>query len=218
MNISHKSKERIRDLGEVFTNKREVDAMLDLAGNDILDPKRRILEPACGNGNFLVEILIRRMDYLASKSYATRPVYERNVLTAISNIYGIDIMADNVDECRHRLYAETLSQYSLTRNTENYGPSFLAALREILQTNIILGDSLNTKQDINFIEYTITPKGTVKRRQFNLLEMERGSDAPVKVFNDTTLDDMQKAEPEKVSYLLGDQIDLFPDTAFGTAA
>ncbi len=100
-----KTKQRVRDIGEVFTRAEEVNAMLNLVGDDISNPKKRILEPAAGNGNFLVIILERRMKNIADQKYKKKFDYERNVLTAVSNIYGIDIMVDNVEECRERLFA-----------------------------------------------------------------------------------------------------------------
>lgn len=204
-----RTKERVRDIGEVFTAKREVDAMLDLIGEEAYLPKKTILEPACGNGNFLVRIVIRRMNYVARKNYKKKADYERNVLITMSNVYGIDIMQDNVEECRQRLYGEIISQYDLTRNTENPSDYFIHNMREILSTNIILGDSLNGKKDVNFIKYAILADGTIKRTQHNLLKLEEGVQEPARVFEDANMTDMPSIKPEKIEYYNGDQINLF---------
>jgi hypothetical protein len=204
-----KSKQRVRDIGEVFTRAEEVNAMLDLVGDDIFNPKKRILEPAAGNGNFLVVILERRMQYVSNQKYKKKFDYERNVLTALSNMYGIDIMVDNVEECRSRLLAETRNYYNLARNTEDPSSYFEPSVREILSTNIILGDSLNGKGKINFIEYRISHRGVVERRQFNLQELENGNDEPVKVFETSDIRKLTPVSPEEVFYYSGDQIPIF---------
>lgn len=204
-----KTKQRVRDIGEVFTRAEEVNAMLNLVGDDISNPKKRILEPAAGNGNFLVIILERRMKNIADQKYKKKFDYERNVLTAVSNIYGIDIMVDNVEECRERLLAEVHNYYSLARNTENPSSYFEPSVKEILSTNIILGDSLNGKGKINFIEYKISHRGVVERRQFNLQELENGNHEPVKVFEPSDIRHLTPVSPEEVVYYSGDQIPIF---------
>lgn len=204
-----KSKQRVRDIGEVFTRAEEVNAMLDLIGNDISNPKKRILEPAAGNGNFLVIILKRRMKYISNQKYKNKFDYERNVLTALSNMYGIDIMDDNVEECKNRLLAEVRNYYSLARNTENPSNFFEPAAKEILSTNIILGDSLNGKGRINFIEYRISHRGVVERTQFNLQELENGNNDPVKVFEPSDIRKLNTISPEEIFYYNGDQMPIF---------
>ena len=74
-----KSKERIADFGEVFTPEKEVNAMLDLVENEIERIDSRFLEPACGDGNFLIQIL-RRKIYVVEKRYSKEQIdFERNV-------------------------------------------------------------------------------------------------------------------------------------------
>jgi type I restriction-modification system DNA methylase subunit len=99
------SKKRVADHGEVYTGKREVNAMLDLVKQETERIESRFLEPACGTGNFLTEILERKLCVLESR-YSKSPLeYERNAVLAVSSIYGIDILQDNVVECRKRLFA-----------------------------------------------------------------------------------------------------------------
>ena len=95
------SKKRIFDHGEVYTAEREVNAMLDLVKQETERMESRFLEPACGTGNFLVEILERKLRIVESRYSKSQLEYERNAVLAVSSIYGIDILEDNVAECRN---------------------------------------------------------------------------------------------------------------------
>src|SRR3990172_37685 len=97
------SKQRVTDHGEVFTSPREVNAMLDLVKQETERIDSRFLEPACGTGNFLTEILERKLRVVESRYGKSQLEYERNAILAVSSIYGIDILEDNVRECRRRL-------------------------------------------------------------------------------------------------------------------
>lgn len=123
-----KSKARVKERGEVFTAEREVKAMCDLIPEDIWrDITKTFLEPACGNGNFLVEIFERKLKYCKD---------ERDGLKALASIVGIDIMEDNCFESRVRLmtmYCKAFPKASKVR---------LLLASGILQNNIICGDSL----------------------------------------------------------------------------
>lgn len=88
------SKDRVTNHGEVFTNKREVNAMLDLLKQETERIDSRFLEPACGTGNFLVEILERKLKVVETRYKKSQLEYERNAITAISSIYGVDIFED----------------------------------------------------------------------------------------------------------------------------
>lgn len=123
-----KSKQRVKEYAEVFTAEREVKAMCDLIPDEIWeDITRTFLEPACGNGNFLVEIYERKLKYCKD---------EKDGLKALSSIVGIDIQADNCKETRQRLKNLFLDKFS-TANT------FCLEMADIiLKNNIICGDSL----------------------------------------------------------------------------
>src|SRR5699024_1896005 len=98
-----KSKKRVSDHGEVYTNEHEVNAMLDLVKQETERIDSRFLEPACGTGNFLIEVLRRKLAVVRRK-YGRRQVgFERNAVTAVGSLYGIDILEDNVLLCRRRL-------------------------------------------------------------------------------------------------------------------
>ena len=108
-----KSKQRVRDNGEVFTNTREVNAMLDLVKSETERIDSRFLEPACGSGNFLVEVLNRKLFVIKERYKKSQLEYERNSIIAISSIYGVDILEDNVVDCRSRLFKIFENEYLL---------------------------------------------------------------------------------------------------------
>lgn len=106
-----KSRQRVTEHGEVFTAEREVKAMCDLVKQETERIDSRFLEPACGTGNFLTEILARKLAVVKSE-YGRSPLeYEKYSLLAVSSLYGVDIMADNVETCRERLYKQWDKQY-----------------------------------------------------------------------------------------------------------
>ena len=90
-----KSKQRIAEHGEVFTAAREVNSMLDLVKQETLRIDSRFLEPTCGNGNFLVEILKRKLEVVNLKYRKSQLEWERYAVLAISSLYGVDILEDN---------------------------------------------------------------------------------------------------------------------------
>ena len=90
-----KSRDRVSRHGEVFTKQREVNAMLDLVKHETERIDSRFLEPACGNGNFLAEVLKRKLAVVESRYGKSQLEWERNSLIAISSIYGVDIQEDN---------------------------------------------------------------------------------------------------------------------------
>jgi len=80
-----KSKERVADHGEVFTAEREVNAMLDLVKHETERIESRFLEPACGTGNFLLEILSRKLSVVKANYRKSKSEYERYALLAVSS-------------------------------------------------------------------------------------------------------------------------------------
>lgn len=98
--IIYKDKQRIKKFGEVFTPEWLVKDMLDLCEPDISDLSKKVLEPSCGNGNFLIGVFKCR---LKIDDKITIAKYDTLAIAAISNIYGIELLRDNVTECRQRL-------------------------------------------------------------------------------------------------------------------
>lgn len=84
------------DHGEVFTSEREVNAMLDLIKPETERIESRFLEPASGTGNFLIEVLHRKLNVVETRYKKSQREYERYAVIAVSSLYGIDILEDNV--------------------------------------------------------------------------------------------------------------------------
>ena len=143
-----KSKKRVRDKGEVFTNEREVNAMLDLVKQETERIDSRFLEPACGNGNFLIEILRRKLEVVKSRYKKSQWEYEKNGLIAVMSCYGVDIMPDNVLECQNRLFEYFEKEYkSLFK--KNIKQEYLDIVKFVLSKNILCGDALSMKTSTN---------------------------------------------------------------------
>ena len=165
------SKQRVTDHGEVFTNKREVNAMLDLVKQETERIDSRFLEPACGTGNFLAEILERKLQVVESRYEKIQLEYERNAVLAVSSIYGIDILEDNVAECRNRLLEIFLNRYQ-AKFKSVVNPECTRSIQYILQRNIIWGNALdlmtvgNAPEQIVFSEWSPINGSMLKRRDF----------------------------------------------------
>ena len=136
-----KSKERIREHGEVFTAEREVKAMCDLVKDETERIDSRFLEPACGDGNFLVEILTRKLVVVKRKYKKSSLDYEKNAVLAISSIYGVDILQDNVVACRDRLFSLWDKEYKSVCK-KDCNDQTRDAVRFILSKNIVCGNAL----------------------------------------------------------------------------
>jgi len=144
VNNQVKTKKRVADHGEVFTHEREVNAMLDLVKNETERMDSRFLEPACGSGNFLVEVLNRKLKILGQKYKGSQYDYELYSVIVISSIYGIDLLQDNVEECKKRLFEIFLKEYQSIFK-KNTNEKFLEVLKIILEKNIVCGDALTMK-------------------------------------------------------------------------
>lgn len=185
-----KSKKRVSDHGEVFTNKREVNVMLDLVKQETERIDSRFLEPACGTGNFLVEILERKLMVVEARYKKSQLEYERNAITAISSIYGVDILEDNVIACRDRLLG-IFTKYYINHYKKDFNEEFLKSAQFILSKNIIWGDALTMKtivsDPITFSEWSAVNGSMLKRRDFQLaklLENIEFDDSELNLFSD----------------------------------
>jgi hypothetical protein len=169
-----KSKERVASHGEVFTALREVNAMLDLVKPETERIDSRFLEPACGDGNFLVEILRRKLA-VVKRRYASSPDdYERHAVLALSSVYGVELLPDNAEQCRLRLFELFESEYAANcRRSAN--DETRDAVRHILLHNILCGDALTMKtiegEPILFAEWSALDGCLLKRRDFRLDQM-----------------------------------------------
>ena len=185
-----KSKERVSQRGEVFTAEREVNAMLDLVANECLRPDSRFLEPACGDGNFLSAILKRKLTELRRKYKKSPRDYEKLSIVAIGSLYGVDIMNDNVEACRERLFSIWDTEYTDHCKSEASDEAREAA-KFIIERNIINGNALtlmcvdangnDTKAPIVFSEWTLINGTQMQRSDYTM--------ADLLTYNDTSTED-----------------------------
>jgi hypothetical protein len=177
--VQIKSEERKRNHGEVFTSKREVNNMLDLVLSETLRIESKFLETACGTGNFLCEILLRKISVIEKKYVHSQIDFEKYSLIAISSLYGIDILEDNVIYTQERLYKifeEKYYFYYLNNCKKNY----LKSIKFILKKNIIHGDALTLKtisqkpSAIIFCDWSFIGSTNIKRRDFSFKELIAG--------------------------------------------
>lgn len=187
------SKQRVTDHGEVYTHEREVNAMLDLVKHETQRIDSRFLEPACGTGNFLAEILNRKLAVVKVRYGKAQLEYERYAVIAIGSIYGIELLADNVAACQQRLFEIFNQQYSQLYKSD-CKPACLDAVRYILSRNILHGDALTLKtvadteqpaKPIVFSEWSAVNGRLIKRRDFIYAHLvETSSHREMPLFSD----------------------------------
>ena len=186
MTTQVKSKQRVADHGEVFTAEREVKAMCDLVADECLRIDSRFLEPACGDGNFLEEILARKLE-VVTRRYKKSPYdYERNALLALGSLYGVEIQMDNVLLCRDRLFEQWSAAYLKTVKKKDRSDEVLESARYILDHNIICGDALtlhtvdedghDTGKPIIFSQWAFATGPMMKREDYTFEELVNGSE------------------------------------------
>lgn len=162
-----KSKQRVADHGEVFTPPWMVEAMLDLVKDETERIDARFLEPACGSGNFIGRILQRKLAAVELKYGRSAFEREYHALLGLMCIYGIELLADNVAECR----ASALKIFAEYTNVGE-GDDLYRAARHVLRTNILHGDALTMRSrsgdPIVFAEWAPLSKGKYQRRDFRL--------------------------------------------------
>lgn len=160
-----KSKQRIADHGEVFTPAWMVEAMLDLVKGETERIDSRFLEPACGSGNFLVRILQRKLAAVELK-FAKSDFEKRHyALLALMCTYGIELLADNIAECRANML-EIFADYLKIEESDD----LYRAASYVLSQNLVHGDALTIRtsdgQPITFAEWGYLGKGKFQRRDF----------------------------------------------------
>lgn len=162
-----KTRDRVRDLAEVYTHEREVNAMLDLVADMFPSPAQpdnhdhTFLEPACGHGNFLVEILRRKLLTVTPSRYKRPEDFEHRVLRCFASIYGIDIDKENVLESRDRM--REVVRLHLEKAHRQPSEGLVSAVEVILETNIIQGDTLTDGASIEIVHYQPGRGGTFLR-------------------------------------------------------
>ena len=184
MSAQVKSRERVQEHGEVFTNEREVNAMLDMVRQETERIDSRFLEPACGDGNFLAEVLRRKLAVVTSRYRKSLHEWERYCFVAVGSVYGVELLPDNVAACRERLYGIVGDGYRRVAKADA-SPAFLEAIRFVLGHNVLNGNALSlkavdkdgndTEEPIVFSEWSVVMGDRVKRRDFRLDEMLEGN-------------------------------------------
>ena len=181
-----KSKQRVADHGEVFTAPREVNAMLDLVKQETERIDSRFLEPACGEGAFLTEILRRKLAVVKKRYGKNAFDYERYSVLSVMSIYGVDILEDNAAICRSNLFAIWNEEYTAICKAQATDEC-RRVVEYILQANIICGDALsmlkNDGTPITFAEWSFVSPTMVKRRDYELNVLLNGGEQEYDIFN-----------------------------------
>lgn len=162
-----KSKQRVADHGEVFTPAWMVEAMLDLVKGETERIDSRFLEPACGSGNFLIRVLQRKLAAVELKFGKSDFEKQHYALLALMCAYGIELLADNIIECRANMLEIFAGYLNLNESDDLYRAAFY-----VLSQNLIHGDALKMRtgddQTIIFAEWGYLGKGRFQRRDFRL--------------------------------------------------
>lgn len=160
-----KSKQRVADHGEVFTPPWLVDAMLDLVKDETERIDSRFLEPACGSGNFLVQILRRKLAAVELRYGNSDFERQHYALLALMCIYGVELLADNIAECRDNVLEIFADYLNLDETDDLY-----RAASYVLAQNLVHGDALTMRthddEPITFAEWGYLGKGKYQRRDF----------------------------------------------------
>lgn len=188
-----KSRDRVSEHGEVFTAEREVNAMLDLVKQETERVDSRFLEPACGDGNFVAEILRRKLE--AAKKRAIPPrkkkplplEFEKQSVIAVTSIYGVDLLIDNVIACRQRLYDIWNAEYENICKKE-VSEDCREAVQFILSRNIVCGNALSLKvvdedgndtdEPIVFSEWSFVMGTKMQRKDYRFDKLLAGEYEP----------------------------------------
>lgn len=169
-----KSKQRVADHGEVFTPAWMVESMLNLVRDETERIDSRFLEPACGSGNFLVQILRRKLAAVDRK-YGTAEFERRHyALLGLMCVYGIELLPDNIAECRTNLLEVFAAHLQLAPSDDLY-----RAASTVLGLNLVHGDALTMRahdgQPITFAEWGYLGKGKFQRRDFRFDSLTQSS-------------------------------------------
>ena len=162
-----RTKKRVVDHGEVFTPPWLVDAMLDLVQDEASRIDSRFLEPACGSGNFLIRVLLRKLAAVEIRFGSSEFERQHYALLCLMCIYGIELLSDNIAECRENLLAAFAEYLNLDKLNDTY-----RAASFVLSCNLVHGDALTMQthcgEPISLAEWGYVGKGKFQRRDFRL--------------------------------------------------
>lgn len=194
-----KSKQRVTDHGEVFTPAWMVEAMLDLVKEESERIDSRVLEPACGAGNFLAPVLVRKLATVQHRYGKSEFEKRHHALFSLMCTYGIELLPDNAQECRDNLAGVFNSFLGV-----NDGDEWARAARSVLAANIVQGDALTMTdpagRPITFPEWGYLGKGKFQRRDFRYDSLTRRASYEGTLFGD--LDDEDLFTPVKTYSLM----------------
>jgi len=165
-----KSKQRVADHGEVFTPPWLVDTMLELTKCEATRIDSRFLEPGCGTGNFLVRVLQRKLETVEVQYRKSEFDRHHNALLAVMSIYGVELLKDNIIECRSKLL-HVFENFLTTKTPE----VFVRAAFHVLSLNLVHGDALDMRayndEPITFAEWKYLGKGLFQRQDYRLSDL-----------------------------------------------
>lgn len=184
-----KSKDRVKELAEVYTNIKEINEMLDFIDSKKTNLTKEIstkfLEPSCGNGNFLLEILRRKLTVINIKFSSKPYLYRFYTLKALSSIYGIDICPENISEAKTFLKTQLREAYSLnignpltTNKEKTHFNNWINAIDYILNKNLICADTLKEQNKIFLSEFSSPKVGHFKEKIFLLSKISELNPTP----------------------------------------
>lgn len=162
-----KSKQRVADHGEVFTPAWMVEDMLDLVKEESERIDSRFLEPACGSGNFLVQVLRRKLVAVEHKFGKSDFEKRHYALLGLMCIYGIELLDDNIAECRDNMLEILAEHLNIDESDDLY-----QAASFVLSKNLVHGDAMtmctSEGEPITFAEWGYLGRGKFQRRDFRL--------------------------------------------------
>lgn len=173
---TNNSKDRIRKFGEVKTQNNEIKNMIGLVNEEIDRVDSRFLEPACGDGNFLYEILLKKLDIAYKLSNRDLIKFEVQAIYGLSSLYGIELLEDNVEKTRARL-KNLLENFFNDKFQSKLNNEYNKSINLILKLNIIHGDALSLKkandknEDITFSEWSMINETDFKRRDYTFKDL-----------------------------------------------
>lgn len=170
-----KSRTRVNKFGEVNTSITEINSMYDCVKNVTNKFESKILEPACGDGNFLVEILNRKIHKLKYNFSSNKSDFEKYLIVIISSLYGIDIQKDNIKVTRNRLFYKTQKEYKdIFKHSLN--KNLIKSIKFVIKNNIIHGDGITFRQiflkkkPVTFCDW-ILHKDKIKRKDYQFPDL-----------------------------------------------
>lgn len=203
-----KSKQRVADHGEVFTPAWLVEDMLGLVKEEAERIDARVLEPACGSGNFLIPVLLRKFITVQSKHGKNDFEKRHYALFALMCTYGIELLPDNAQDCRDNLSAVFNTFLGVDGESE-----WARAARWVLAANIVQGDALSMTlpdgQPIAFPEWGYLGKGKFQRRDFRYADLTQRASFEGTLFGEVAEEDLftpTRTHPTMVVRQLAEQV------------